>query len=775
MLGGIAAFRKKQRVLSENRRDLCLRTEKLKVLVKVNLADACEVFERNYEILLSKNLIRLCNLRNSLRSEKTKSKMSEEDWDNQCTNWDEHEASKKSRSSPPRMFHQERSYTNSSRREYRDYDGNRGHRGQGQRRSEGGSWRNDDRGGSRGDNYSRRSERSDRCSDKIEINSNQVGMVIGKGGTNIRNIESKYSVNVKVDKNSGGYDMSSVSVYGDSKTDVDDAVTHIRDQLENSQQRSFGGERKRDYRQESSSKPSYENGGSYESREFRSYDSGHKKEASPVDDYKPIDWDALNKMAEEERKAKWAKCPELRKNFYTEHPEVTALTPEQVNTIREENNNITVERLVFKEDENSSTMIPNPVYKFEHCFDKYPDLLEEIWKQGFAKPSPIQSQAWPVLLKGEDLIGIAQTGTGKTLGFLLPGMIHTELQPVPRSKRGGPNVLVLAPTRELAIQIEKEVAKYSFRGMRAVCLYGGGDRKEQINTVNQGVEIVIATPGRLNDLIQANVVNITSVTYLVLDEADRMLDMGFEPQIRKILIDIRPDRQTVMTSATWPPGVRRLAQSYMNNPVQVCVGTLDLAAVHTVRQVIDILTEEEKYGRVLDFIENMRPEDKVIVFCGKKARADDLSSDLTLRGILCQSIHGSRDQYDREQAIADITSGEVRILIATDVASRGLDIEDITYVINYDFPRNIEEYVHRVGRTGRAGKKGTSISFVTREDWGSAKELINILEEANQEVPHELREMANRFSAMKERRAKEESQFGFGGRRGGGGRGGRRY
>ncbi|KAH8274193.1 hypothetical protein KR018_001605, partial [Drosophila ironensis] len=371
------------------------------------------------------------------------------------------------------------------------------------------------------------------------------------------------------------------------------------------------------------------------------------------------------------------------------------------------------------------------------------DLLHQLRKQNFKKPSPIQAQAWPVLLQGHDLIGIAQTGTGKTLAFLLPGLIHTEYQSVPRGQRGGPNVLILAPTRELALQIEMEVEKYPFRKMKAVCIYGGGNRRDQISDVERGVNIIMCTPGRLNDLVQAKVIDLRSITYLVLDEADRMLDMGFEPQIRKILLDIRPDRQTIMTSATWPPGVRRLAQSYMNNPIQVCVGSLDLAATHSVNQIITMFDcEEDKYDEIKKFVLGMSKTDKIIIFCGRKARANDLSSDLTLEGFFTQCIHSNRDQSDREQAIADIKSGKVRILVATDVASRGLDIEDITHVINYDFPHNIEEYVHRVGRTGRAGRKGTSISFFTRDDWGMAKDLINILQEAEQNVPDELYNMA---------------------------------
>ncbi|XP_042142752.1 probable ATP-dependent RNA helicase DDX43 [Ixodes scapularis] len=268
-----------------------------------------------------------------------------------------------------------------------------------------------------------------------------------------------------------------------------------------------------------------------------------------------------------------------------------------------------------------------------------------------------------------------------------------------------------------------------------------------------------------------NIIDLKYVTFLILDEADRMLDMGFEPQIKKVLLDIRPDRQTVMTSATWPEGVRRLSQQYMSSPFQVFVGSLDLAAVHTVSQTIIICDESEKRSELLGFLETMQPDDKVIVFLDKKATVDYLSSDFILAGINCQSIHGDREQCDREQALEDLRDGTVKILIATDVAARGLDIKDITHIFNYDFPRNIEEYVHRVGRTGRAGRRGESITLVTRENWRQAKELIAILEEANQEVPQELYSMATRFEAWKKKRD-EERPFGDRDRNGGGGGGG---
>ncbi|XP_043068175.1 probable ATP-dependent RNA helicase DDX43 [Drosophila bipectinata] len=592
-------------------------------------------------------------------------------------------------------------------------------------------------------------------SETLSIAAEMIGKVIGRAGENIKRLQNDFNVRVKVDR---GDQM--VKIYGSIQRNVSDAMNAVRKQVSDS-----GKGRDRDPDDGGSRRPY---GGS--NYDFAPPPTAETPQSGDLTG--TIDWDALNKASEKAAAARWAKCPPLTKDFYEESPEVADLSASEAEKIRKENNGTTVSHVFVAKEGETLPPIPNPVWKFEQCFAKYPDLLGEVMKQGFSKPSPIQSQAWPILLKGHDMIGIAQTGTGKTLAFLLPGMIHTEYQSIPRGKRGGPNVLILAPTRELALQIEMEVKKYTFRNMKAVCVYGGGDRRMQISDVERGAEIIICTPGRLNDLVQANVIDVSSITYLVLDEADRMLDMGFEPQIRKVLLDIRPDRQTIMTSATWPPGVRRLAQSYMKNPIQVCVGSLDLAATHSVKQIIQHLEDDaEKFRTIKSFVQNMTKTDKIIIFCGRKARADDLSSDLTLDGFNTQCIHGNRDQSDREQAIADIKSGVVRILVATDVASRGLDIEDISHVINYDFPRNIEEYVHRVGRTGRAGRKGTSISFITREDWGMAKELIDILTEAEQEVPEELHNMAKRFQAMKDRRAAEGQAFGGGGggRSGGGG------
>ncbi|OBS57462.1 hypothetical protein A6R68_11407 [Neotoma lepida] len=434
---------------------------------------------------------------------------------------------------------------------------------------------------------------------------------------------------------------------------------------------------------------------------------------SVTEDQPLIDWDQIRVDALKWEKKKWADLPPIKKNFYIESATTSSMSQVQIDNWRKENFNITCDDL----KDGEKRPIPNPICKFEDAFQSYPEVMENIKRAGFKKPTPIQ--AWPIVLQGIDLIGVAQTGTGKTLSYLMPGFIHLDSQPL-------------------------------------VCVYGGGDRDGQIQDVSKGVDIIIATPGRLNDLQMNNFVNLKSVTYLVLDEADKMLDMGFEPQIMKILLDVRPDRQTIMTSATWPYAVRRLAQSYLKEPMIVYVGTLDLVAVSTVKQNIIITTEEEKRTHIQTFLENMSPKDKVIVFVSRKAVADHLSSDLILRHISVESLHGNREQSDREKALENFKTGKVRILIATDLASRGLDVHDITHVYNYDFPRNIEEYVHRVGRTGRAGRTGMSITLITRNDWRVATELINILERANQNIPEELVLMAERYKANKLKREMEK-------------------
>ncbi|KAI6651762.1 DEAD-box ATP-dependent RNA helicase 20-like [Oopsacas minuta] len=479
-----------------------------------------------------------------------------------------------------------------------------------------------------------------------------------------------------------------------------------------------------------------------------------------------IDWSKINSEREAYLVSKFEGLRAVKKDFYKEDPVVNAFTKSQVEHIRRENNGLIADDL-----SNLNREVPNPVLTFEQAFREYPEILEQIYKQKFVEPTPIQKQSWPIALLGYDMVGIAQTGTGKTLAFLLPGLIHMAGQTLFEGERG-PGILVVCPTRELALQTDAEVKKFKFRGFDSVCVYGGGNRSLQVQQLNKGAKIVIGTPGRLHDLQMSGDLILKAVSYFVLDEADRMLDMGFEPQILKLVIDIRPDRQTLMTSATWPADVRRLADSYLKNPFQVYVGSLDLKACHSVSQTIEIMDGHLKKDRAYEFLSKMKPEDKVLIFTSKKATADDVASDFFIRGIDAQSIHGDRVQEDREQALDDFKSGRVKILVATDVASRGLDIPNVTYVVNFDFPVHIEDYVHRIGRTGRAGKTGKSLTFFTRENWQWARPLIEILEEAQQDVPEELFVMAERFKARQER-DKREGRFGGGGGRGGRGGGGR--
>ncbi|KAB0355725.1 hypothetical protein FD755_021666 [Muntiacus reevesi] len=551
----------------------------------------------------------------------------------------------------------------------------------------------------------------------FKLKNDCVGAVIGRGGSNIKEIQSSTYTKIQIIR---GYPEAEVRIFG-TKAMQSKAKTVIDDLVK--KQEEYNTEPKLDVAAVQLS-------------------DGKDTIKDVSGEQKLIDWDKLRKNILKWNEKKWADLPPVKKNFYIESEKTSSMSQEQVDNWRKENYNIICDDM----KDGEKRPLPNPICNFEDAFHCYPEVMRNLQKAGFQKPTPIQSQAWPIILQGIDLIGVAQTGTGKTLSYLMPGFIHIASQPVARN---GPGMLVLTPTRELALQVDAECSEYSYRGLKSVCIYGGGDRDGQIKDLSKGVDIIIATPGRLHDLQMNNFVYLKSITYLVLDEADKMLDMGFEPQIMKILLDVRPDRQTIMTSATWPYAVRRLAQSYLKEPMIVYVGTLDLVAVSTVTQNIIVTTEDEKRSHIQAFIESMSPKDKVIIFVSRKAVADHLSSDLGIRRISVESLHGNREQSDRERALKNFKTGKVRILIATDLACRGLDVHDVTHVYNYDFPRNIEEYVHRVGRTGRAGRTGVSITLITRNDWKIAGELINILERANQSVPEDLVSMAERYKANK--------------------------
>ena len=398
---------------------------------------------------------------------------------------------------------------------------------------------------------------------------------------------------------------------------------------------------------------------------------------------------------------------------------------------------------------------PNPIISFDQA--SFPDyVLEGIKAAGFASPTAIQIQGWPIALSGRDMIGIAETGSGKTVAFLLPSIVHIMAQPM--LKPGdGPIALVMAPTRELADQIRKEADKFGRSSqLRHSVAYGGVPRRAQMEDLRRGADILIACPGRLIDFLQSGVTNLRRVTYLVLDEADRMLDMGFEPQIRTIVGQIRPDRQTLMWSATWPKEVQGLARDLCKeDPVHVCIGDSNLKACHSVRQHVLVMEKHEKKEQVFKLLHQFHDEKtKILIFCETKRGSDDLTKDLRYNGFSALCIHGDKKQEERNWVLQQFKSGASPVMVATDVAARGLDVKDIRHVINFDMPSDMESYIHRIGRTGRAGATGESWSFFTTEHSRLAGELIKILREAKQEVPMELERMPSG--------------------RGGGGRGGNR-
>ncbi|RYQ98339.1 hypothetical protein Ahy_B08g094393 isoform B [Arachis hypogaea] len=421
--------------------------------------------------------------------------------------------------------------------------------------------------------------------------------------------------------------------------------------------------------------------------------------------------------------------PHFEKNFYHESPSVRAMTESEVDDYRLRRE-ITVE----------GRDVPKPVKSFHDVgFPEY--VLQEIKKAGFVEPTPIQSQGWPMALKGRDLIGIAETGSGKTLAYLLPAIVHVNAQPI-LDPGDGPIVLVLAPTRELAVQIQQEATKFGASSrIKSTCIYGGVPKGPQVRDLQKGVEIVIATPGRLIDMLESNHTNLRRVTYLVLDEADRMLDMGFDPQIRKIVSQIRPDRQTLYWSATWPKEVEQLARQFLYNPYKVIIGSSDLKANHAIRQYVDIVPEKQKYDKLVKLLEDIMDGSRILIFMDTKKGCDQITRQLRMDGWPALSIHGDKSQAERDWVLSEFKSGKSPIMTATDVAARGLDVKDVKYVINYDFPGSLEDYVHRIGRTGRAGAKGTAYTFFTAANARFAKELITILEEAGQRVSPELAAM----------------------------------
>ncbi|XP_014833254.1 PREDICTED: probable ATP-dependent RNA helicase DDX46 isoform X1 [Poecilia mexicana] len=445
-----------------------------------------------------------------------------------------------------------------------------------------------------------------------------------------------------------------------------------------------------------------------------------------------------------------------RKNFYVEVPELAKMTTEEVNAYRLELEGITVK----------GKGCPKPIRTWVQCGVSM-KILNSLKKHAYEKPTPIQAQAIPAIMSGRDLIGIAKTGSGKTIAFLLPMFRHI-MDQRPLEEGEGPISVIMTPTRELALQITKECKKFSKPlGLRVVCVYGGTGISEQIAELKRGAEIIVCTPGRMIDMLGANsgrVTNLRRVTYVVLDEADRMFDMGFEPQVMRIVDNVRPDRQTVMFSATFPRAMEALARRILAKPLEVQVGGRSVVC-SDVEQHVLVIDEEKKFLKLLEILGHYQEKGSVIIFVDKQEHADGLLKDLMKASYPCLSLHGGIDQYDRDSIINDFKTGVCRLMVATSVAARGLDVKQLILVVNYSCPNHYEDYVHRAGRTGRAGNKGYAYTFITEDQARYAGDILKALELSGSAVPPELEQLWASFKDQQKAEGKViKSSSGFSGK-----------
>lgn len=445
-----------------------------------------------------------------------------------------------------------------------------------------------------------------------------------------------------------------------------------------------------------------------------------------------------------------------RKNFYVEVPELARMTPEDVHSYRLELEGITVK----------GKNCPKPIKTWVQCGVSM-KILNALKKHSYEKPTPIQAQAIPAIMSGRDLIGIAKTGSGKTIAFLLPMFRHI-MDQRPLEDAEGPIAVIMTPTRELALQITKECKKFSKPlGLNVVCVYGGTGISEQIAELKRGAEIIVCTPGRMIDMLGANsgrVTNLRRVTYVVLDEADRMFDMGFEPQVMRIVDNVRPDRQTVMFSATFPRAMEALARRILSKPIEVQVGGRSVVC-SDVEQHVLVIDEDNKFLKLLEILGHYQEKGSVIIFVDKQEHADGLLKDLMKASYPCMSLHGGIDQYDRDSIITDFKNGACRLMVATSVAARGLDVKQLILVVNYNCPNHYEDYVHRAGRTGRAGNKGYAYTFITEDQARYAGDIIKALELSGSPVPPELEQLWGSFKDVQKAAGKSiKSSSGFSGK-----------
>jgi len=449
---------------------------------------------------------------------------------------------------------------------------------------------------------------------------------------------------------------------------------------------------------------------------------------------------------------------EFQKNFYTQSAEISALNKEDVDDLLRE------DHIVIRGKNK-----PRPILRWTNAaFPK--NVMDIIENLGFEKPTPIQSVTLPTLMSGRDCIAIAQTGSGKTLGYVLPMLRHIQAQPRrSRLEAHAPAAFILVPTRELAQQVYNNAKPFmKGLGLRMVTAYGGSTLKDQIGALKIGADAVVCTPGRAIELLILRKLDLRRVTFLVLDEADRMLDMGFEPQISKISANIRPDRQTSMFSATFPKKMQTLAEGYLRGPIELIVGGRSTIP-KSVEVTVEVLPETEKFKRLMEILSNFYKDDtdaRTLVFVEQQKSADDLLNRIMKSGmgIPCNSIYGSKPQDERIDAIADFKSGALPLLIATSVAARGLDIEQLQLVIQYDPANHTEDNIHRIGRTGRAGRPGKAITFISQDQSRFAEPLAKALRVSERDIPPALSDLVEFHDKLVEAGKAEKTYGGFGGR-----------
>ncbi len=351
-------------------------------------------------------------------------------------------------------------------------------------------------------------------------------------------------------------------------------------------------------------------------------------------------------------------------------------------------------------------------------------ILQVLEKEGYNNPTPIQQKAIPELLKGKDLIGCAQTGTGKTAAFAIPLLQHLQYEKNTKTKEA--TALVLAPTRELAQQIGDSLTTYGKNlNIKNIVIFGGVSQVSQIQKLNQGVDILVATPGRLLDLVLQGHIKLNAIKYFILDEADRMLDMGFIHDIKRIISKLPAKRQTILFSATMPAEIESLASSLLINPVKVTVTPVS-STVEAINQTVFQVKKSNKLPLLLDLL-NDSSIDSLLVFTEMKHIANKIAKKLIENGISASAIHGNKSQSARQLALSNFKNKEIRVLVATDIAARGIDIDELGFVLNFDLPHVPESYVHRIGRTGRAGSNGTAISFCDTDELPKLKSIERLI------------------------------------------------